>query len=178
MTNNNRPAVLPWSVQEVVDAVLVRFSPDDPDDVSTLRFAVCMEATAGLVLGRRAASHIEYDLFNRTLRVHQAICNRRDPSAAFDVPLDDEEPQPADFQARLEKTISNTPQADVIDHEIDLLMNRLRRKGMCLCCAGRAMMYRGTYLYADMAGDEKAVALCRTVADSIEDDAELPDIQH
>ena len=68
---------------------------------------------------------------------------------------------------------------ETINREINLLMKRLRGKGVCPCCVAQGLMYRGTYLYADVVGSEEAVAVCRDIVESIEHpDARMSETQH
>ena len=70
----------------------------------------------------------------------------------------------------------------VIDHEIDLMLRRLRNKRVCPGCTAQGMLWRGSFLHTDFAGAEKTVALCLDIADVIgqPDDVEMPvsDTQH
>ena len=110
---------LPWSKQEFIDTVRQVQAGVDPDDVSTTESAVCIEAIARLVRGRRAAPHLEWALFNRTLRIHQALCDGRDHYVAYDVPLDDEESRtPGNqrvFKDWREETIAQGPWEDLFN---------------------------------------------------------------
>ncbi len=68
----------------------------------------------------------------------------------------------------------------VIDYEIDLMLRRLQRKGVCPGCTAQGLLWRGGFLHTDFAGAEKTAALCLEIADSIKqpDDAEMSDTQH
>jgi hypothetical protein len=83
---------LPWSKQDIIDAVIAAYIPVDPKDpvfvIHTL--TVCKEIFARLAFSRpegRAAPHIELALAARIARVYAAMHDGRDPNAAYDVPL-------------------------------------------------------------------------------------------
>ena len=56
---------------------------------------------------------------------------------------------------------------EVINREISLLLKRLAAKGICPCCAGQGMAYRGIFLHQEVAGTEETIALCLDIADLI-----------
>ena len=56
---------------------------------------VCLSAFMRVALGKsegRAAPYIEAALAHRIIRIYAALRDGRDPNAAFDAPLPDEEP--------------------------------------------------------------------------------------
>jgi hypothetical protein len=66
---------------------------------------------------------------------------------------------------------------EAINREIDSMLNRLRGRGVCPCCAAQGMMYRGAFLHADVTGSADTIELCMDVADSIQPD-DASDTQH
>jgi hypothetical protein len=56
----------------------------------------------------------------------------------------------------------------VINAEIDRLMKRLTAKGMCPCCVGQGLLYRGAFLHRDAVGTDETVALFLDIVDLIE----------
>ena len=69
--------------------------------IKTGRVYVLIRAFTVLALGRpggRAAPYIEHELWQRLRRVERALHDRRDPNAAYETPLDDEQPLSADDQ--------------------------------------------------------------------------------
>ena len=90
-----------WTKHEVIDAVVAEYRPSDLDDTDTWAVPVCLRAFMRLALGKpegRAPPHVEHELWRRLCRVHRALHDGRDPSAAYDVPLgDDDVPLTADM---------------------------------------------------------------------------------
>jgi hypothetical protein len=96
---------LPWTRREIIDAVIAAYKPEpvhaDLRDVLTWRDVTLWGAFARLALGRsggRAAPYVEDALAKRISRVWTALKNGRDPNAAYDVPLEGEEPLTTESQ--------------------------------------------------------------------------------
>jgi hypothetical protein len=90
---------LPWTRREIIDAVIAAYKakPVDADlrEVLSWKFTTWVGAFASLALGKpegRAAPYVEDALATRISRVWTALRDGRDPSAAYDVPLEGEEP--------------------------------------------------------------------------------------
>lgn len=69
-----------------------------------------------------------------------------------------------------------------IDREINSMVKRLHGRGACPCCISAAMIYRGAFLHAEVAGVEDTISLCMDAIDTIEGpgDGVMPasDTQH
>jgi hypothetical protein len=63
----------------------------------------------------------------------------------------------------------------IINTELDKLLAKLERKGVCPCCVATAMMYRAAMQYAEVVGTGEAVELCKEVADSLLEAESIPD---
>jgi hypothetical protein len=63
-----------------------------------------------------------------------------------------------------------------INLAIDQMFTKLRN--CCPCCVATGLMWRGSFLYQQVAGAEETVALCRDIADSIEDELPVGGTQH
>ena len=78
----------------------------------------------------------------------------------------------------MSKTTDDELAFKVINAEIDRLMKKLAAKGMCPCCVGQGLMYRGAFLHQEAVGTDETVALCLDIADLIEPpDDEMPESQ-
>jgi hypothetical protein len=95
---------IPWSKQEIIDAMVAEFRQPDADDPYTwafasqgralLRLARSGRGPAGFCVGladrlanRSDISPLEDEVFGRLGRVWQALRDGRDPAAAYEVPL-------------------------------------------------------------------------------------------
>ena len=89
---------LPWTKREIIDAVIAEY---EPPRARAPAFFNMMKPFMRLALGRsegRAAPHVEHALWQFIRRVWTALRDGRDPNAAYEVPLDDEEPLTTDEQ--------------------------------------------------------------------------------
>ena len=90
---------LPWTKREIIDAVISQY--DDEKSRQGWPYFILIKAFTILALGRpegRASPYIEHALWERLRRVYRALRDRRDPNAAYEIPLDDEQPLSADDQ--------------------------------------------------------------------------------
>jgi hypothetical protein len=95
---------LPWSKQEIIDAMIAEFRPYDFDDWDTWAFSCQLGALQrlaqsdhtppGFCIGladrlanKRDISPLEDAVFGRLGRVWQALRDGHDPDAAYEVPL-------------------------------------------------------------------------------------------
>ncbi len=88
-----------WTKREIIEAVIAECKPFDRDDPTSWAFYTAFRAFQRVALGRpegRTAPRVERALWTRIRRVWEALRDGRDPGAAFETPLDDEEPFTAD----------------------------------------------------------------------------------
>lgn len=91
----------PWTKLEILDVVIGGCRPVD-DRPETWSHAM-MGAWGYLALGRpegRASPRVEHELYLRIRRVYLAVCDGRDPYAAYDAPLTDEQALTAEMQMK------------------------------------------------------------------------------
>lgn len=90
----------PWTKQEIVDVVIGSYRPVD-DRPETWPHAMIRGAWGYLALGRpagRASPRAEHELYLRIRRVYLAVSDGRDPNAAYDAPLADDQALTAEMQ--------------------------------------------------------------------------------
>jgi hypothetical protein len=125
-----KPSELPWTKREIIDAVFRFYAPPDVKDDQSWGFIILIKAFTILALGRpegRAAPYIEHALWQRLRRVYTALRDRRDPSAAYETPLDDEEPLTADDQLDTMASLSGREMARIVD-EMDRELRAKKKK--------------------------------------------------
>jgi hypothetical protein len=62
-----------------------------------------------------------------------------------------------------------------INREIEELIDKLEAKGVCPCCVGLSLMYRGAFLYAEAVSTDDTVELCEEIADTLLEGDGMPD---
>ena len=114
----------PWSKREVIDAVIAEYKPFNVEDHKTWAFLIMYGAFIRVAVGRpegRAAPYIEHELWLRIRRVWTALRGGRDPNAAYETPIDGEEPLTTDVQMEFAASESGRflhQQLDELDREI------------------------------------------------------------
>lgn len=109
----------PWTKREIIGAVIAECKPFDRDDPTSWAFFTAFRAFQRVALGRaegRTAPRVEHALWTRIRRVWEALRDGRDPGAAFETPLDDEEPLTTDVQIADAKSLARL--LDEVDREL------------------------------------------------------------
>ena len=65
---------------------------------------------------------------------------------------------------------------DQLNSEIDKLLAKLERKGVCPCCAASTMMVRGAMLYRETVSSDEAADLCDEIAEQLREDVADEDV--
>jgi hypothetical protein len=92
---------LPWTKREIIDAVIAEYEPPRVGDIRSWSYFRMHASFVRLALGRpegRASPWEEHGLWQRIGRVWTALRDGRDPNAAYEVPLDNEQQLTSDEQ--------------------------------------------------------------------------------